>query len=62
MEPSYKPVKDDGANWYCSECGEYGKAKDVWFISCPNGSKGIYHKNCIDTDWLKIATFINEAV
>ena len=56
---TYQPVKDDGAKFKCLDCGLRGPAKDMWFIRTPSGEwDGVYHKDCVDRDWMSGATFI----
>ena len=59
-EATYRPLSDDGALFKCVECGEQSRAGEMWFVALPNGHKGVYHKGCVDEDWLQRATFVKE--
>lgn len=59
---TYQPLKDDGAKFQCKECGGRDRAEAMWFVKTPDGFKGVYHKDCLDSDWLELATFVPEHV
>ncbi len=50
--PCWWKVGDDGADFGCKDCGERGPASEMVFVLTPNGTAGVMHKKCVDTDWL----------
>jgi hypothetical protein len=50
---SYRPVKNDGALYKCTDCGEHKPYFDVWYTSTPDGTKSVCCKECIDPYWIK---------
>ena len=53
--PCYWRVANDGADFRCEECGEYGTASSMYYCLTPNGKTSMLHKTCVDEDWLKNA-------
>ena len=50
--PCYWQVGDDGADFRCADCGEYGKAGVMLFTLTPDGRREMMHRDCICPDWL----------
>lgn len=59
---TYRPLKNDGALFKCGECGDRDTYDTMFYISLPNGHKGVYHKKCLDQDWISQAEFINSPI
>lgn len=59
---TYRPLKNDGALFKCGECGDRDTYDTMFYISLPNGHKGVYHKKCLDQDWISQAEFINDPI
>jgi hypothetical protein len=53
----YRPVKNDGANYTCTDCLEEKQFNLVWYVITPNHKQMVLCKTCVDPDWLKDATF-----
>jgi hypothetical protein len=50
----YRPLKNDGAPFKCSECKEYKLFSELWFVITPRGDRYVCCKNtCIDDYWIK---------
>lgn len=62
MPPTYHPVKNDGADFRCSECQQLFPHTQVWLIRLPSPAPSnnrmtyVLCKECVDEDWLKLAT------
>ena len=54
--PSYYHIRDDGASARCQECEQDASCSDVYYVVTPDGTRGTFHKTCLDEAWLKIAT------
>ena len=62
-KPQYRPVKNDGATFKCCECGEQGEYHSMWHVTTPDGMfSGVYHKECVDPDWIEKAQFNPEPI
>jgi hypothetical protein len=62
QEATYRPVRSDGAKWNCTDCKTDYSASEVWYVTLPNGWKGIICKSCIDPDWVKDAKYIQKGI
>ena len=60
--PCYCEVADDGAPFRCHDCQQQGHAKDMFFTLTPNGTHAMYHKSCLEQDWLDRAKKIPGAI
>lgn len=58
VKATYRPVLEDGADYFCPECGGRDSANLFWFAVTPDGKTHVNHKECFDQDWIKEATFI----
>lgn len=57
-EPEIYDLPDDGGGGYtCKECKLKGAASVMILICTPNGKRAVYHRDCIDADWLEIAHY-----
>lgn len=52
VQPTYQPLKCDGAPFKCVDCGERKNAANLWFVCTPDGKRRIICKDCIDPEWL----------
>lgn len=59
---AYRPLKNDGALFRCLECDKQGTHSEMWFITIPNGHRGVYHKDCLESDWIALAEFVNQPI
>lgn len=59
-QATYQPLKDDGAPFRCLACGDRSHASTMWFVRTPLGHlDGVYHKECLDANWLDLARFVD---
>ena len=49
----YHPLKNDGADYKCSDCDTYKPYNHFWYVECPNGTRYVCCKDCIDPYWIK---------
>lgn len=61
-KPTYQPLKNDGALYRCKDCNQQGTHSEMWYVTTPNGYKGVFHKECIDPDWIATAEFVNHPI
>ncbi len=61
-KPTYRPLQNDGAPYKCPDCGERKHASLFWYITTPNGHKGIICKDCVDSDWIAQAEYVKQAI
>jgi len=50
--PCYWLVANDGAKWRCQCCLEQGEAGEMLGALTPDSTFKIYHRVCIDKDWI----------
>jgi len=62
LAPAYAAIHDDGAPLRCRECIELGHSSTMWYVVTPDGQKRVFHKDCVDSDWLKKATKVEGQV
>ncbi len=63
MRATYQPLKNDGALFTCTECGEKKLFNQCWFVQTPNNWRGIICKDCIDEQWkTEFADFISDPI
>ena len=60
--PSYCKVEDDGEKYICADCECEIEHSEALFTCTPNKLFQLLCKDCIDDNWRKNATFINEKI
>ena len=53
--PCYWELVDDGADFKCADCQEYGPASEMIYALTPKGEGCVMHRRCADSWWLSRA-------
>lgn len=49
----YRPLKNDGATYKCSDCEQRKEYNQMWYVETPSGLRYVTCKDCVDDYWIK---------